>query len=135
MTRYALLYVATVPVFFVIDLVWLGVVARDFYRSQIGSLMADPIAWWAAIVFYLLYIAGILFFAVRPALEAGSQRKAVGLGAAFGFFTYVTYDLTNLATLASWPLTLTMVDIVWGTVLASSVATASFAIGRRFLAF
>jgi uncharacterized membrane protein len=135
MTRYALLYVATVPVFFLIDLVWLGVVARDFYRSQIGSLMADPIAWWAAIVFYLLYIAGILFFAVRPALESGSRRKAVGLGAAFGFFTYMTYDLTNLATLAGWPLTVTIVDIVWGTVLASSVATASFAIGRRFLAF
>lgn len=135
MTRYALLYVATVPVFFVIDLVWLGVVARDLYRSQIGSLMADPLVWWAAIVFYLLYIAGILFFAVRPALETGSLRKALGLGAAFGFFTYMTYDLTNLATLAGWPLTLTVVDIVWGTVLASSVATASFVIGRRFLAF
>ena len=78
MTRYALLYAATVPIFFLIDLVWLEVVARDFYRSQIGSLMADPILWWAAILFYLLYIAGILFFAVRPALEAGSWRKALG---------------------------------------------------------
>ena len=132
MTRYALLYAATVPVFFLIDLVWLGLVARDFYRSQIGSLMADPILWWAAILFYLLYIAGILFFAVRPALEAGSWRKALGLGAAFGFFTYLTYDLTNLATLAGWPLALTVVDIAWGTVLAASVATASYAIGRRF---
>lgn len=131
MTRYILLYLATVPVFFLIDLVWLGVVARDFYRSQIGSLMADPIVWWAAILFYLLFIAGIIFFVVLPALDAGSWTKALVLGAAFGFFAYMTYDLTNLATLRGWPITLVVVDIAWGTVLAASVATASYFIGTR----
>lgn len=131
MAKYILLYAATVPVFFLIDLVWLGVVARDFYRSQIGSLMADPIVWWAAILFYLLFIAGIIFFAVLPGLDAGSWTKALVLGAAFGFFAYMTYDLTNLATLRGWPITLVVVDIAWGTVLAASVATASYFIGTR----
>ena len=131
MNKYILLYAATVPVFFLIDLVWLGLVARDFYRSQIGSLMADPIVWWAAFLFYLLFIAGIIFFAVLPALDAGSWTKALVLGAAFGFFAYMTYDLTNLATLQGWPITLVVVDIAWGTVLAASVATASYLVGTR----
>jgi uncharacterized membrane protein len=133
MTRFALMYLVTVPVFFLIDLVWLGVVARDFYRSQIGSLMADPIIWWAAILFYLLSVAGIVFFAVLPALDAGSWTKALLLGAAFGFFTYMTYDLTNLATLRGWPVMLTVVDIAWGTVLCGTVATAGYFIGTRVL--
>jgi uncharacterized membrane protein len=135
MTRFIVLWLVTVPVFFLIDLVWLGVVARDFYRSQIGSLMADPIVWWAAILFYLLSIAGIVFFAVGPAIEAGDWTKALLLGAAFGFFTYMTYDLTNLATLQGWPVTLAVVDIAWGTVLSATVATLSYLIGTRLLGF
>jgi uncharacterized membrane protein len=133
MTRFILLWLLTVPIFFLIDLVWLGVVARDFYRSQIGSLMADPIVWWAAILFYLLSIAGIVFFAVLPAIDAGSWTKALMLGAAFGFFTYMTYDLTNLATLQGWSVTLAVVDIAWGTVLCGTVATLSYLIGSRVL--
>lgn len=133
MTRYVLLWLATVPVFFVIDLVWLGVVARGFYRSQMGSLMADPIVWWAAILFYLLSIAGIIAFAVAPAIGARRWTKALMLGAAFGFFTYMTYDLTNLATLQGWSVTLAVVDIAWGTVLCGIVATASYLIGTRVL--
>jgi uncharacterized membrane protein len=135
LTRYVLLWLVTVPVFFLIDLVWLGVVARDFYRSQIGSLMADPIVWPAAILFYLLSIAGIIFFAVVPAIDEGSWTKALLLGAAFGFFTYMTYDLTNLATLQGWPVTLAVVDIAWGTVLSATVATVSYLIGTRVLGF
>lgn len=133
MRRYALLWLVTIPVFFLIDLVWLGVVARGFYASQIGPLLADPIVWWAAILFYLLSIAGIILFAVAPAIDAGSWRKALGPGAAFGFFTYMTYDLTNLATLRGWPLTLVVVDIAWGTVLCGTVATLSYLIGTRVL--
>ena len=133
MSRFILLYLVTVPVFFLIDLVWLGVVARDFYRNQIGSLMADPIVWPAAILFYLLSISGIIFFAVVPAIDEGSWTKALLLGAAFGFFTYMTYDLTNLATLQGWSVTLAVVDIAWGTVLCGAVATVSYVIGRRVL--
>jgi uncharacterized membrane protein len=135
MTRFALLYVVTLPIFLLIDLVWLGVVARDFYRNQIGSLMADPIVWWAAILFYLLSIAGIIFFAVVPAIDDGSWTKALMLGAAFGFFTYMTYDLTNLATLQGWSVTLAVVDVAWGTVLSGTVATASYFVGTRALGF
>jgi uncharacterized membrane protein len=120
MMKYTLLYIATVPVFFLIDLLWLGIVAKDFYRSQIGHLMADPFVWWAAILFYV------------PALEVKIWTRALLFGAAFGFFTYMTYDLTNLATLRGWPIKLVVVDILWGTFLSASVATASYFIGARF---
>jgi len=133
MRRFITLWLVTVPVFLLIDLVWLGVVARDFYRSQLGSLMADPIVWWAAILFYLLFIGGIILFAVLPAIDAGSWTRALLLGAAFGFFAYITYDLTNLATIRGWPVTLAVVDIAWGTVLCATVATASQLIGTRVL--
>ncbi len=93
------LYLLTVPVFFVIDLAWLGVVARDFYRDNLAHLLSATVNWPAAIVFYLIFIAGILYFAVVPALAEGSVWRAVINGALFGFFTYMTYDLTNLATL------------------------------------
>jgi len=135
MSRTIRLYLVTVPVFFLIDLVWLGVVARGFYRNQMGSLMADPIVWWAALLFYLLSVAGIIVFAVVPAIDAGSWTKALMRGAAFGFFTYMTYDLTNLATLQGWSVTLAVVDIAWGTVLCGAVATVSYVIGTRVMRF
>jgi uncharacterized membrane protein len=93
--------------------------------------MAEQIVWPVAILFYLLFIAGLVYFAVRPALDVGGWRRALLLGAAFGFLTYMTYDLTNLATLQDWPATLTAVDIAWGTLLGATVATASYGIGRR----
>lgn len=124
------LYLLTVPVFFAIDMTWLGLVAKNFYRAQIGGLMRTDIIWWAAILFYLLFILGILYFAVLPALAENSWLKALTLGAMFGFFTYMTYDLTNYSTLKDWPLMIVVVDIAWGIVLSASVATASFFIGR-----
>ena len=124
------LYVLTVPVFFVIDMIWLGLVAKDFYRNQIGFLLG-PVNWTAAIIFYLLFIVGILVFAVLPALDARSLTKAIILGMFFGFIAYATYDLTNLATTKDWPLTVTLVDMAWGAVLSGSVATASYLIGTK----
>jgi len=124
------LYLLTVPVFFVIDLLWLGVVARGFYRDNLAHLLSATVNWPAAIVFYLIFIAGILYFAVLPALAEGSVWRAVINGALFGFFTYMTYDLTNLATLPDWPIRVVIVDILWGTVLCASVATSAFYIGR-----
>ncbi len=125
------LYLMTVPAFFAIDMLWLGTVATKFYQSQIGFLLG-PINWVAAITFYLIYIVGILIFAVNPALEAGSFGKAVLLGALFGFFAYATYDFTNLATVKDWPILVTVVDLIWGTVLTSSVAAASYYLGKPF---
>jgi uncharacterized membrane protein len=129
-TKWVLLYALTIPVFFGIDLVWLGVVAKNLYRDAIGNLMRPSPNWPVAIVFYLLYIVGILIFAVRPGLEAGSLLTALKYGALFGFFAYMTYDLTNLATLEGWPARLAVIDTVWGSVLTGSVASVSYLIGR-----
>jgi uncharacterized membrane protein len=125
-------YILTVPVFFLIDMVWLGLVANKFYQSQIGYLLG-PVSWTAAIIFYLLYIVGVIIFAVHPALVAGSFGKAVLYGALFGFFAYATYDFTNLATIKDWPILVTVVDIIWGTVLTGSVAAASYSIAKTFV--
>lgn len=123
------LYLLTVPVFFAVDMIWLGYVARNFYKEQLQALLSPQVNWTAALLFYCIYIAGILFFAVRPGLETGSLAKACLLGALFGFFTYATYDLTNLATLRDWPILVTAVDIAWGTVLCTLVGGGSYLIG------
>lgn len=130
MMRVIYLYLLTVPVFFGIDMLWLGIVAKGFYRKNLGHLLRPDVNWAAALVFYLLYIAGILFFVTLPALEKHSLRHAVMLGALFGFFAYATYDLTNLATLKGWPVNVVVLDIIWGILLTASVGTASFCIGR-----
>lgn len=131
-TQLMYVYLLTVPAFFAIDMIWLGFVAQKFYQSQIGFLLG-PINWTAAIIFYLLYIIGIVVFAVQPALLAGSLGKAVALGALFGFLAYATYDLTNLATIKDWPLLVTIVDLAWGTVLTGSVAAAGYYLGKTFV--
>ena len=132
-TKIILLYLLTVPVFFAIDMTWLGVVAKNFYRAQLGYLMRENIIWWAAILFYLLFIVGIIYYAVLPAVAEGNWMKALMLGALFGFFTYMTYDLTNYSTVKDWPPEIVIVDILWGTVLSASVAVASFFIASKIL--
>ena len=127
------LYLIALPVFFVIDMVWLVLVARKFYQEQIGFLMRPDINWAAAIIFYLLFIAGLVVFVISPALEKQSWVHAVLYGALFGLITYATYDLTNLATLKNWPLTVTIVDLVWGSVLAASVSVITYLIAVKFL--
>ncbi|WKZ83280.1 MAG: DUF2177 family protein [Acidimicrobiia bacterium] len=127
----AKLFAVALPVFFAIDMVWLGLVAKGFYRRQLGALMRTDVNWAAAIVFYLLFILGLVVFVVAPAVDAGSWTEAVWRGALFGLVTYATYDLTNLATLRDWPLPMSLVDLAWGAVLASSVAVATYGIGTR----
>jgi uncharacterized membrane protein len=125
------LYLLTVPVFFLIDIVWLGVIARGFYRRHLGFILSPDVNWVAAITFYLIYIAGIIFFAVRPSLASGRLSEAALLGGLFGFFTYATYDLTNMATIKGWPLKIVVIDIFWGTCLCALVAVSSFLIARQ----
>jgi len=129
--KFLILYALTVPVFFIIDLIWLGLVAKGFYRKHLAAFLSPQVNWTAAIVFYLLYIVGILIFAVLPALERRSQGRALLLGALFGLFCYATYDLTNLATLKNWPLLVTLADLAWGAVLSGSVALVSYWIALR----
>jgi uncharacterized membrane protein len=132
-TRLSLVYAVTLPIFFAIDLVWLGVVARDFYRRQLGHLLSPNINWPAAILFYVVFIAGIVFFAVKPALETGSSARALASGAFLGFLAYATYDLTNQATIRDWPVLVTLVDLAWGTALSGAVAFLSYQVSSRVL--
>jgi uncharacterized membrane protein len=129
MAYYLKLYFSTLAVFFAIDMIWLGLVARTFYRKYLGFLMAANTKWLAAVIFYLLFILGLLVFVVLPGLESGSLRNTLVHAALFGLITYATYDLTNLATLKDWPVTITVVDMIWGTVLSVLVSYASFIIG------
>jgi uncharacterized membrane protein len=118
---YLSLYVISIPIFFAIDMFWLGIVAKNFYQARLGSFLGE-VNWPAAIIFYLVFLLGLTFFASYPAAVEGKVFKAVVYGALFGFFTYATYDLTNLATLRDWPLSITLVDMVWGTALGALVA-------------
>ena len=130
MTGWLKVYAVSTVAFFAIDMVWLGFLARGFYRRHLGYLLADQVNWTAAIVFYLLYIAGIVFFVTLPAARAGSLARALATGAFFGLVAYATYDLTNLATLKGWPVVVTVVDLCWGMVLTASVAAAGYAVAR-----
>ena len=128
------LYLITIPIFFIIDLLWLGVIAKGIYQKYLGSFLSDQVNWTAAIIFYLIFISGIIIFSVLPAVEKDSLLRAVLLGALFGFFTYATYDLTNLATLKGWPVPIVFIDIIWGMILSGAVSTASFLVAKRILA-
>jgi uncharacterized membrane protein len=130
MAYYLKLYLIILIVFFAIDMVWLGLVARTFYREHLGFLLAPTPNWIAAISFYLLFILGILVFVVVPGLDDDSLRKTLFRAALFGLVTYATYDLTNLATVKDWPVLVTVVDLIWGTVLSVTVSLVSFSAGK-----
>jgi len=125
-----IVYLVTLAVFFAIDMAWLGFVAKGFYRRHLGYLMGPTVNWAAAVLFYLLFIVGLLVFAVRPAITAGTPVQALLLGGLLGLICYATYDLTNLATIKDWPVIVTVIDLVWGTVLGGVVSLLSALIGR-----
>ena len=127
------LYLITLPVFFAIDMIWLGLVAKNFYAKQIGFLMKTNVNWSAAIIFYLLFIVGLVVFIITPALRQQSWQSALLFGALFGLISYATYDLTNLATINNWPLLVTVVDLIWGSVLAGSVSLISYLIATKIV--
>ncbi len=120
------LYGIAFVLFMIIDLIWLGLIAKNLYQKQLGHLMADQVNWIAAIIFYLLFIGGLVFFAINPAVNDGEWTKALLYGALFGFMAYATYDLTNLATLKDWPIQITIIDLIWGTFLGASVSGLTF---------
>lgn len=125
------LYLIALPVFFVIDMVWLGLVAKNFYSKYIGFLMKSDVNWIAAILFYLLFIVGTVVFVITPSLVEKSWSQAILYGALFGLISYATYDLTNLATVKDWPVIVTVVDLVWGMVLSASVSLIAYLIAVR----
>jgi len=134
MMRYFKLYLVSLAAFLAIDMLWLGVVARSFYQQYLGFLMAPKPNWFVAIIFYLMFVAGLLVFVVVPGLKANSLRTTLIHAALFGLITYATYDLTNLATLKDWPAVLSVVDMLWGTVLSVLVSYISFMAGKLLLA-
>ncbi len=127
------LYLLTLVIFLAIDSLWLGFVAPKFYESQIGYIMTDVPNFLAAGIFYLLFIVGMVVFVVEPGVRGDSILQAVLRGALFGLVTYATYDLTNLATLAGWPVLVTVVDLIWGTALSAAVTLVSVWAGKRFI--
>ena len=119
-------YLLTLIVFLVVDLLWLGIIAKSLYQKYLGDFLSDKVNWTAAVIFYFIYVTGISIFAIYPAVNKGSVYNAILMGALFGIFTYATYDLTNLATLKGWPLPIVFIDICWGAVLSAIVGFAGF---------
>lgn len=115
-----------------LDYLWLTNTVGPLYHRHLGAVMADVPDMRAAVAFYLVYIGGILFFAVRPALASGDWKTALLHGALFGFFAYATYDLTNLATLKSWSLPVSLIDMAWGTVLTGAAGAIAAFVALRF---
>ncbi len=125
------LYLIALPVFLAIDFVWLTLVAKNFYAKHIGYLMAKSPNLMAALIFYLIFIAGLIVFVITPSLDKKLWTQALMAGAFFGLVTYSTYDLTNLATIKDWPLIVTIVDLIWGMVLSASVSLVTYYIASK----
>ncbi len=131
MSDFIVRYLIAGAIFAVIDGVWLSFVANKLYRSQLGPLLLDKPNLPAAVLFYLVFLVGLVVFVINPAVSSNDWKFALGLGALFGFVTYATYDLTNLATLKGYPLTITIIDLIWGTVLTASVSVVAFLILQK----
>lgn len=126
MLKYLVAYLGAAVVFVAVDFVWIGLVAQKFYRRELGGLLLERPNLAAAVPFYLLYLAGAVWFATRPGLQAGSWSVALVNGALFGLMAYATYDLTNMATLKGYSWTVVAVDLAWGVFLTAMVATAGY---------
>jgi uncharacterized membrane protein len=133
MIYYLKLYLITFSAFIVIDMVWLGFVARTFYQKHLGYIIAPSPNWIAAIIFYLLFIAGLIFFAVLPGLKDDSLKTSLLRAVMFGLITYGTYALTNLAVVKDWPVLVTVVDMIWGVVLSVIVCLVSLRTAKRMI--
>jgi uncharacterized membrane protein len=131
MKDYLIAYVATAVAFLAIDAVWLSNMANVIYRPVMGDMMLSGFRLAPAIVFYLIFVFGLVFFAVRPGLLAGSGMVTLLNGALLGFIAYATYDLTNQATLKNWSWTLTIADMIWGTVLSAASAYVGYWVASR----
>jgi uncharacterized membrane protein len=125
-------YACAAVVMLPLDLAWLGTVGRSFYRSRLGPLLLERPAWGPALAFYLLYVVGVVIFAIAPAVRDGAWTTALLFGAMFGFFAYATYDLSNLATLKGFSPEVAMLDIAWGTVLTALTAAGGYGLARFF---
>lgn len=116
----------------VLDALWLGVIANKLYKQELGSLLLEKPNMVAAIAFYVIFVIGVLVFAVLPAIQAGDWKVALGLGALLGLVCYATYDLTNLATLKGFPVKIVIIDLVWGMFIAATTATVTYLVTHKW---
>lgn len=120
------MYMIALVVFVIIDGIWLGFIAKNLYKKEIGYLLSNNPNWAAAIIFYLLFLVGLVYFVINPGIDKESIKTILISGALFGLITYATYDLTNLATVKDWPLKVTIIDLIWGTTLSTVVSTVTY---------
>jgi uncharacterized membrane protein len=130
--KFVLAYLATAVAMLALDAVWLGLIAMPMYQQAIGHLMAEKMNASAAGLFYAVYVTGLMVYAVVPRRESAEWGGVLRSAALFGFFTYATYDLTNLATLNNWPVEIVVIDLVWGMFISASAASAGWIVIRRF---
>ncbi len=126
-------YAISLVTFLVLDFLWLGFIARDFYRENMGDLMRVDVRWIPAVAFYALFVAAVMVFVVVPATERLSLARAILMGGFFGLVTYATYDLTNLAVLEGFRTSLAAVDMVWGTALCAAVSAVGYLVATRLV--
>lgn len=129
--KYITMYLISLAVFLAIDMVWLNVIAKSLYQKQLGYLMASEFNLLAAFIFYALFVAGLMYFSIYPSYIQKSILKALFTGAFFGFISYATYDLTNLATIRDWPVFITLIDLAWGATLGAATASISYFIFQK----
>jgi uncharacterized membrane protein len=129
------LYLITFPILVLIDLAWVGGIAKNYYKGQLGAMLTSSPVWWAIVLFYLMYVAGLVYFVIAPGVGQHALMRTVFSGAFFGLIAYGTYDLTNLALTANWPVLMSFVDMAWGafagglvSLLAYLIATSVFAL-------
>lgn len=133
--KYFLLFLITTVIFFSIDMLWLGIISKNFYKEKLGFILTGEVNWKAAILFYFIYIIGILYFIIIPGFETHNWKSVLFNGALLGLLCYATYDLTNMATIKQWPISVVIVDMIWGTILTGSVSIISYFAAIKFLHF
>ena len=128
--NYIKMYIISFVVFLIIDAIWLLFISKNLYQAEIGHLMADKAKLIPALIFYLVFLVGLVYFVISPGIESKNITKLLLSAALFGFITYATYDLTNLATLKNWPVKITIIDLIWGTTLSTLVSYVTYIIYR-----
>ncbi len=126
------LFIISFVIFFAVDLLWLGLIAKSLYQNYLGHLLSDTVKWIPALIFYVLFLLGLVLFVIIPGIDKTSIYHVMVYGALFGLIAYATYDLTNLATLKDWPIKITLIDLTWGTFLGFSVSTITYLINLLF---
>lgn len=132
MSNWIKMYMTSLVIFLAIDFVWLAFIAKKMYSQYLGYIMTKNILWWAAILFYMIFVAGLLFFVIEPSVKKQSIEYAVYAGAFFGVVAYATYDLTNLSTIKDWPIIITVLDLIWGAFISACTSGVSYMVIRKF---